>query len=298
MNIKTANRLVDLRKKHGYSQEELASALNLSRQTISKWERSEASPDTDNLIALANLYGMSLDDLLGINDEKYDEEDLSSSTDQSSDDPHMDKEEKEEDSEEKKTHIHISDEGITVNDVHIDSSGVYGEGFSVTGKGIKVKKDKTLPDDDMDNYTIHVDYEDEFKDAIRASKKWTYQLIVISVLRGVSLLACLVAFLLVGFLVEGGWSWGWTLIFAFDIIPSLVSAIMKRRFCSFNIALTICLAYFLPGMLLGAWHPNWVLFLIIPLYYIVFGPIDNMIWMKRVTKWSKENIIDGKGTIE
>ena len=65
MNIETANRLVELRKQHGYSQEGLAEQLGLSRQAVSKWERAEASPDTDNLIALAQLYRISLDELLG-----------------------------------------------------------------------------------------------------------------------------------------------------------------------------------------------------------------------------------------
>ena len=68
MNIKLADRLVALRKENGYSQEVLAEKLGLSRQSISKWERAEASPDTDNLIALAQVYNMTLDELLG-NDE-------------------------------------------------------------------------------------------------------------------------------------------------------------------------------------------------------------------------------------
>ena len=64
MNLEIAERLVSLRKKHGLSQEDLAEKLGVSRQAISKWERVEASPDTDNLIALAKLYGISLDELL------------------------------------------------------------------------------------------------------------------------------------------------------------------------------------------------------------------------------------------
>jgi transcriptional regulator with XRE-family HTH domain len=72
MNIKIANKLVELRKKNGLSQEELADKLGLSRQAVSKWERAESSPDTDNLICLAKLYGMSLDELLNT-DESVEE---------------------------------------------------------------------------------------------------------------------------------------------------------------------------------------------------------------------------------
>ena len=64
MNIDMAKRLADRRKRAGFSQESLALELGVSRQAVSKWERSESSPDTDNLIALAQLYGVSLDDLL------------------------------------------------------------------------------------------------------------------------------------------------------------------------------------------------------------------------------------------
>lgn len=64
MTVETANRLYELRKKHNLSQEELAERLGVSRQAVSKWERSEASPDTDNLIALAKIYGLSLDELI------------------------------------------------------------------------------------------------------------------------------------------------------------------------------------------------------------------------------------------
>lgn len=64
MNVDMAKRLVDRRRAAGLSQEALATELGVSRQAVSKWERSESSPDTDNLIALAQLYGVSLDDLL------------------------------------------------------------------------------------------------------------------------------------------------------------------------------------------------------------------------------------------
>lgn len=69
MNIEIANRLVNLRKKKGFSQEQLAEKIGVSRQAVSKWERSEASPDTDNLIMLARLYEVSLDELLRTEDE-------------------------------------------------------------------------------------------------------------------------------------------------------------------------------------------------------------------------------------
>ena len=68
MNVEIAERLAARRKMAGLSQEALAEKLGVSRQAVSKWERSESSPDTDNLIALAQLYGVSLDELLYVDD--------------------------------------------------------------------------------------------------------------------------------------------------------------------------------------------------------------------------------------
>lgn len=68
MNLEIANRLQKLRKENGYSQEQLALELGISRQAVSKWERAESSPDTDNLILLARLYNVSLDELLSTDD--------------------------------------------------------------------------------------------------------------------------------------------------------------------------------------------------------------------------------------
>ncbi len=59
MNVETAQRLADLRRSKGFSQEGLARKLGLSRQAVSKWERAESSPSTENLISLAKLLAVS-----------------------------------------------------------------------------------------------------------------------------------------------------------------------------------------------------------------------------------------------
>ncbi|WP_417353832.1 helix-turn-helix transcriptional regulator, partial [Gordonibacter pamelaeae] len=66
MNVEIAQRLAEMRREKGFSQEELAARLGLSRQAVSKWERAESSPDTGNLIALADLYGVTLDELVRV----------------------------------------------------------------------------------------------------------------------------------------------------------------------------------------------------------------------------------------
>ena len=58
------NKLYELRKQKGLSQEELAGRLNVSRQTVSKWEVGESTPDMEKLVAISDLFGVSLDELV------------------------------------------------------------------------------------------------------------------------------------------------------------------------------------------------------------------------------------------
>ena len=63
MNI--GNKISELRKKGGLTQEELAEKLNVSRQTISKWECNETSPSLEDAGKLAKIFQVSLDALIG-----------------------------------------------------------------------------------------------------------------------------------------------------------------------------------------------------------------------------------------
>ena len=67
-----ADKLVDLRKKSGWSQEELAEKLNVSRQAVSKWEGAQSVPDMARIIQLSELFGVSTDYLLKDNLEPAD----------------------------------------------------------------------------------------------------------------------------------------------------------------------------------------------------------------------------------
>lgn len=59
-----ADKLIDLRKKNGWSQEELAEKLDVSRQTISKWEGALSMPDLGRMLKLAQLFGVTTDYLI------------------------------------------------------------------------------------------------------------------------------------------------------------------------------------------------------------------------------------------
>lgn len=57
-------KLVELRKAKGLTQKELAGALNVTRQAVSRWEVGTAAPSLDNLAFLSRLYGVPLDDFI------------------------------------------------------------------------------------------------------------------------------------------------------------------------------------------------------------------------------------------
>lgn len=59
-----SEKIVQLRKKNGWSQEELAEKLNISRQSVSKWESGASIPDIDKIITMSGLFGVSTDYLL------------------------------------------------------------------------------------------------------------------------------------------------------------------------------------------------------------------------------------------
>ena len=57
-------KLIDLRKSKGLSQEELGAELHVSRQTVSKWESAQSYPDFQRLVLLSDYFGLTLDALV------------------------------------------------------------------------------------------------------------------------------------------------------------------------------------------------------------------------------------------
>ena len=65
ISMEIGRRLSELRKKNGYTQKQLADALNLSQQIVSNIERNTTAPDVEFLHGAADLYKISLDELVG-----------------------------------------------------------------------------------------------------------------------------------------------------------------------------------------------------------------------------------------
>ena len=64
--MRFAENLMTLRKQRGWSQEELGSQIKVTRQTVSKWEMGQSTPELEKLVELSKLFDMSLDQLVGL----------------------------------------------------------------------------------------------------------------------------------------------------------------------------------------------------------------------------------------
>ena len=77
-----ADKIIRLRKKNGWSQEELADKMNVSRQAVSKWESAQTIPDLEKILQLGTLFGVTTDYLLKdeIEEEEFSNDDSSDTT--------------------------------------------------------------------------------------------------------------------------------------------------------------------------------------------------------------------------
>ena len=69
-----SEKIINLRKAHGWSQEDFAEKLNVSRQAISRWENDSALPDALNILQISKLFGVTTDYLL--NDDYTSDKDI------------------------------------------------------------------------------------------------------------------------------------------------------------------------------------------------------------------------------
>ncbi len=282
MTIETANRLYELRKKHKLSQEELAEKLGVSRQAVSKWERSEASPDTDNLIALAKIYDLSLDEL--IFGQKEDNKEESAGEDTS----------KKVKSEEESTEEGDSSENVFIavdddeNKVKIGHMGILvekndGKTVKINLSGITVNSDDEDDEDDED-----ADDDDDYKIVFMGKGdvgEDKHLHIKVKKRKGPKFwlampypIICAIAYLCFGFFnVLGGWHPSWIIFVTVPVYYSLVEAIYKRSFSEFSYPVLTAVIYLVCGCYFGCWHPSWLVFVTVPIYYFIANALDKMI---------------------
>lgn len=300
MDITTANRLYELRKQHGYSQDELADKLNVSRQAISKWERSESSPDTDNLIALARLYGVSLDELLNYTPASASADTKDSDAQTTDGNSENNDQNAQSTVNNGKTDTKTFGSDSNSDRVHIDENGIYvhdkdGSDVVINGGIAKLvnKVVGTIHIEDGKKTTINgKDVNDgeyvENGSAVHIknghitfdNQKSKNVAIASSVVNGVTFLLCTVAYILIGFLCNL-WHPGWILFFVPLIVGGIFDTIAKRNPSAFPIVFIVTAVYLLLGCGFNMWHPYWAIFCVIPAYYIVVEPIKAAVAKKK-----------------
>lgn len=305
MDLAMAQRLVDRRKAAGLSQEALAAQLGVSRQAVSKWERSESSPDTDNLIALAALYGVSLDELLY--GKAVDDADCSEDSDAGAE--ALDEAEEDEDSADntsrsdkplvdislahgihvidpdKGEEVHVGWNGIHVTndrkgeEVHVGPGGVHVDTLEDDGHSVHTNADGTVTidgetfsswkeaHDKLDHHGKH------FHTKLgRAWNKFPFPALVA------------LAYLALG-IAYGTWGMGLFLVFLIPVYYAIGDFIDRRRLSKLigSVYPAAAIAWFLYMWLcLGQPHPAWVILITIP----IVGAL--MHWCRKQWKHRKQ----------
>lgn len=281
MDLAMAQRLVDRRKAAGLSQEALAAQLGVSRQAVSKWERSESSPDTDNLIALAALYGVSLDELLygetvGDGDGGTEASDETEETENSADNARCGDKPLVDISLEHGIHVidpdkgeevHVGWNGIHVTndrkgeEVHVGPGGVHVDTLEDDGHSVHTNADGTVTIDGetfsswkeahnkLDHHGKH------FHTKLgRAWNKFPFPAVVA------------LAYLALG-VVCGVWATGLFLVFLIPVYYAIGDFIDRRRLSKLvgSVYPAAAIAWFLYMWLcLGQPHPAWIILITIP----------------------------------
>lgn len=214
MNLFTANKLTALRKHSGLSQEALAEKIGVSRQAVSKWERGEASPDTENLLSLSKAYSVSLDDLLG-----------------------------------DKTAEEIISEKAPLSAPQKEENGLYSSAES------------TAPITDAAGGRLAEILQNEMADLPAFGKK---------LLKFPFFLVAIIGYLAVGFSIKL-WHPTWLIFIAIPAYYITALAFLqksrKKMLLTLPVYLYAVIIFLIIGLLLNLWHPAWLVFLCIPLYY-------------------------------
>ena len=218
MNLFTANKLTFLRKHNGLSQEALAEKIGVSRQAISKWERGEASPDTENLLSLSKIYSVSLDDLLG----NLTAEELLAKSEEAFPEA------------EEKSLLYSSAENADKN------------------------ADKTEEFTDKKLYGM---LKEELSDLPAFGKK---------LLKFPFFLLAIIGYLAIGFSIKL-WHPTWLVFLAIPAYYITALAFLqkteKKMLLTLPVYLYAVIIFLILGLLFNLWHPAWLVFLCIPLYY-------------------------------
>ena len=208
MSIKQGDYLKELRIKNNLSQEKLGEALGLSRQSVSKWEQGYAMPDTENLLKLSELYGVSVDTILKCGEIEEGNNEIAET------------------------------EIKTPDDVVSDSN--------------EKKQEAKI---------IFVEKQEHREPKKHKKRGWffiSYPIWMVALYAVIG--SC--------FGVKG-WITGWIVLLTIPLFYTGIIAFEKKKPVIFCYPVLVTIIYLLCGFFAHLWHPMWILFLPIPIFYIV-----------------------------
>ncbi len=252
-------RIQRLRKQKGLTQEDIAKRITISPQAVSKWENDASSPDITMIGDLADILGVSVDELLGRENASKEE---------------PEKEVHDEDDPIKPKAEEVNDDRVIIDDGGIHLQSEDGDTVEITNKGIHVTS--------SDGTHVRVNANEEYR---IKRKNERYSWITSGTLLGVAI----IAYIILGVTWKHnnmGWVFGWTLLLDALWISSIVPMIRHRRISDLLFPLLITSAYCKLGFLgveygFAGWETYWFLFLTIPAFYLIVGPIDQVIRARR-----------------
>ncbi len=243
MSIKQGEYLKNLRNGKGISQDALGEALGISRQSVSKWEQGNSTPDIDNIGKLAEFYGVSIDSIVkGEADEAKENEQTAQSEEAKAVNELIDEFEGKEEPENKKAEETKFDMPISAPEPSL-------------------KEKELLKEQKDEKYILEREKEREERKKEKKRRSWLFPSYPI---------LAVIAYCLIGvFLGANGWKIGWVGFLTIPLFYTGIIAIEKKKPIIFCYPVLVLIVFLLLGFAKSLWHPAWILFLTIPIFYII-----------------------------
>lgn len=240
MSIKQGEYLKKLRNDKGISQDALGEALGISRQSVSKWEQGNSTPDIDNIGKLAEFYGVSIDSI--VKGEAQDQVQSEEEKKAEAINELIDEFEGNTQFEEKKT-----------DEKPLD--------IPLSAPEPSLKEKELLKEQKDEQYIVKREKEREERKKEKKRRSWLFPSYPV---------LAVIAYCLIGaFMGANGWKIGWIVLLTIPLFYTGVIAIEKKKPVIFCYPVLVLIVFLLLGFGKSLWHPAWILFLTIPIFYII-----------------------------
>lgn len=243
MSIKQGEYLKKLRTEKGLSQDALGEVLGISRQSVSKWEQGNSTPDIDNIGKLAEFYGVSIDSL--VKGEPDEEVKVSENTDD----------------EEKEKVLELIDEfegKVDIKDEKIESKV---EPLNISAPEPSLREKELIEKQNDEAYKNKREYQREEMKKEKKRRSWLFS--------SYPVIAVIVYCVFGAAFGANGWKIGWITLLTIPLFYTGVIAIEKKKPIIFCYPVLVLIIFLLLGFGASLWHPAWIIFLTIPIFYII-----------------------------